>query len=93
MIVPDHPSLQGEVDGRRSDGGVSLLDRATPLHHFVVPLPLQGRNLRALLVDFARSAFSPKTGRAAVETIDAKASWRITIKAEERKLVKEQIGC
>ncbi|PSO10712.1 hypothetical protein C7E20_15960 [Sphingobium sp. AEW4] len=36
--------------------GYQPLDRATPLHHFVVPLPLQGRNVRALLVDFARSA-------------------------------------
>ncbi|ASY43096.1 hypothetical protein CA262_09730 [Sphingobium sp. GW456-12-10-14-TSB1] len=30
--------------------GYQPLDRATPLHHFVVPLPLQGRNFRALLV-------------------------------------------
>ena len=26
------------------------LDSVTPLHHFVVPLPLQGRNLQPLLV-------------------------------------------
>ncbi|AYO77450.1 hypothetical protein EBF16_11530 [Sphingobium yanoikuyae] len=30
--------------------GCRPLDRATPLHHFVVPLPLQGRNLPPLLV-------------------------------------------
>ncbi len=30
--------------------GCRPLDRASPLHHFVVPLPLQGRNLQPLLV-------------------------------------------
>ncbi|PZU70267.1 MAG: hypothetical protein DI540_01695 [Sphingobium sp.] len=34
----------------QTEGGGRPLDRATPLHHFVVPLPLQGRNLPPLLV-------------------------------------------
>ena len=31
--------------------GYPPLDSVTPLHHFVVPLPLQGRNLQPLLVE------------------------------------------
>ena len=34
----------------QTEGGGRPLDRATPLHHFVVPLPLQGRILQPHLV-------------------------------------------
>ena len=36
--------------------GYPPLDSVTPLHHFVVPLPLQGRNLPPLLAVFRPSA-------------------------------------
>ena len=39
--------------------GYLPLDRATPLHHFVVPLPLQGRNVRALMVASRPSPLRP----------------------------------
>ncbi|QCB37119.1 hypothetical protein E5554_04270 [Sphingobium sp. PAMC28499] len=35
--------------------GYPPLDSVTPLHHFVVPLPLQGRNLPPLLVASCQS--------------------------------------
>ncbi|RSU80074.1 hypothetical protein BRX37_00070 [Sphingomonas sp. S-NIH.Pt3_0716] len=38
--------------------GYPPLDSVTPLHHFVVPLPLQGRNLQPLLVVSGQSPFS-----------------------------------
>jgi len=45
----DNPPLQGEVAGaKRPTEGCPALDGATPLHHFVVPLPLQGRNIAVL---------------------------------------------
>jgi hypothetical protein len=45
--------------------GYPPLDSVTPLHHFVVPLPLQGRNLQPLLVVSRRPAFPAISGQVA----------------------------
>ncbi|NBB39759.1 hypothetical protein GVN23_11810 [Sphingobium yanoikuyae] len=49
MVVSGHPPLQGQTEGSPP------LDSVTPLHHFVVPLPLQGRNLQPLAANSIRT--------------------------------------
>ncbi|PZU67166.1 MAG: hypothetical protein DI540_11270 [Sphingobium sp.] len=49
--------------------GYPPLDSVKPLHHFVVPLPLKGRNLHPPLVASCRAAFLPRCGPTANGTV------------------------